>query len=88
MGTNGEIGTTAKTGLQGLCAWLDRKEPACHVAEGRGWRDGRKGGGRKKCGRGKEQERSGKEKKRERGKEGNEKKGVTLSVEKIRCDKI
>lgn len=48
MGTKGEIGTTAKTGLQGLWAWLDRKEPACHVGEGRGWRDGRKEGGRKK----------------------------------------
>lgn len=48
MGTKGEIGTSAKTGLQGLWAWLDRKEPACHVGEGRGWRDGRKEGGRKK----------------------------------------
>lgn len=50
MGTEGEIGTTAKTGLQGLCAWLDRKEPACHVAEGRGWRDEEEE--REKCGRG------------------------------------
>ena len=42
---------------------------------------------RKKCGRGKEQERSGEEKKRE-GEEKEMKTDVTLSEEKMRCPKI
>lgn len=69
--------------------WLDREEPARHVGEGRGWRDGRKGGGRKKevwerKGTGEKWE--GKEK--GRGEEKETKKDVTLSVEKTRCGKI
>lgn len=73
MGTKGETGTAAKTGLQGLCAWLDHEGPACHVGEGRGvegWKKRRRKKERS-VGEGRNRREVGRKRKGKGGREGN-----------------